>query len=63
MFKKIIDICIAYVEKSYSGLSLHMVFKLDGKSSSLYYKVINMEDINCISAFKVLKSKVLITTT
>jgi len=47
---KIIDICIACVEKNYSGiLAHHMGSKLDGKSSFLYYKVINMEDINYIS--------------
>ncbi|XP_014520477.1 nudix hydrolase 8 isoform X1 [Vigna radiata var. radiata] len=50
MFKKIINICIACVEKRYSGLSAHhMVSKFDGKSSSLYYNVINMEDINCLT--------------
>jgi len=50
MFKKIINICIACVEKRYGGLCAHnMVSKLDGKSSSLYHNVINIEDINCIS--------------
>ncbi|CAJ1928637.1 unnamed protein product [Sphenostylis stenocarpa] len=49
MFKKIIDICIACLEKRYCGLSAHhMVSKFDGKSSSVYYNVINMEDVNCI---------------
>ncbi|XP_068467846.1 nudix hydrolase 8-like isoform X2 [Phaseolus vulgaris] len=49
MFKKIIDICIACVEKRYSGQSAHhMLSKFDGKSSSLYYNVINMEDSHCI---------------
>ncbi|KAL2348183.1 hypothetical protein Fmac_002183 [Flemingia macrophylla] len=50
MFKRIIDICIACVEKRYCGLSSHqMVSKFDGKSSSLYYKVVGMEhNINCI---------------
>ncbi|KAG4973046.1 hypothetical protein JHK87_029867 [Glycine soja] len=42
MFKKIIDICIACLEKRYCGLNAHqMVSKFDGKSSSLYYNVIN----------------------
>ncbi|RDX77014.1 Nudix hydrolase 8, partial [Mucuna pruriens] len=48
MFKKIIGICIACLEKRYCGLSAHqMVSKFDGKSS-LYYNVVDMEDINCI---------------
>ncbi|TKY70799.1 Nudix hydrolase 8 [Spatholobus suberectus] len=51
MFKKIIDICIAYLEKRYCGLSAHQVVsKFDGKSSSLYYNVIDMDDINCIGS-------------
>jgi len=49
MFKKITDICIACVEKRYVGISArNMVSKFDGKSSSLYYNVINMEDVHCI---------------
>nr|KYP67135.1 Nudix hydrolase 8 [Cajanus cajan] len=54
MFKKIIDICIACVEKRYCGLSSHqMVSKFDGKSSSLYYNVIDIDmehNINCIGS-------------
>ncbi|KAG5061379.1 hypothetical protein JHK87_002408 [Glycine soja] len=46
MFKKIIDICMACLEKHYCGLTSHqMVSKCDGKLSSLYYNFINMEDI------------------
>ncbi|KAK7307767.1 hypothetical protein VNO77_41118 [Canavalia gladiata] len=51
MFKKIIDICIACLGKHYRGLSVHqMVSKFDDKLSSLYYNVIDMEDINCIGS-------------
>ncbi|KHN42675.1 Nudix hydrolase 8 [Glycine soja] len=46
MFKKIIDICMACLEKHYCGLTSHqMVSKCDGKLSSLYYNFINMEEI------------------
>ena len=46
MFKKIIDICMACLEKHYCGLTSHqMVSKCDGKLSSLHYNFINMEDI------------------
>ncbi|KAJ7952556.1 Nudix family hydrolase [Quillaja saponaria] len=49
MFKKIIDICIARLGERYCGLSVHqMVSKFDGKPSSLYYNVIDIENINCI---------------
>ncbi|PIA28692.1 hypothetical protein AQUCO_06700014v1 [Aquilegia coerulea] len=47
MFKKIIDICIARLGKRYCGLSSHRVTsKFDGKSSTLYYNVVEPED-NC----------------
>lgn len=48
MFKKIMDICIARLGKCYCGLSAHKVIsKFDGKSSSLYYNVVEARDINC----------------
>ncbi|KAF5203290.1 Nudix hydrolase, partial [Thalictrum thalictroides] len=47
MFKKIIDICIARLGKRYCGLSSHRVTsKFDGKSSTLYYNVIEPQE-NC----------------
>ncbi|XP_054824691.1 nudix hydrolase 8 isoform X2 [Prosopis cineraria] len=50
MFMKIIDICIARMGQRYCGLSPHhMVSKFDGKSSSLYYNVMDThQDVNCI---------------
>ncbi|KAI4315218.1 hypothetical protein L6164_028051 [Bauhinia variegata] len=49
LFKKIINICIARLGKRYCGLSVHPVAsKFDGKSSSLYYNVVDIQDINCI---------------
>lgn len=48
MFKKIIDICLARLGKRYCGLSAHQVIsKFDGKSSSLYYNVVEAQDFNC----------------
>ncbi|KAK9274441.1 hypothetical protein L1049_021688 [Liquidambar formosana] len=48
MFKKIIDICIAKLRKRYCGLSAHQVVsKFDGKSSSLYYSILENQDFNC----------------
>ncbi|CAK9321584.1 unnamed protein product [Citrullus colocynthis] len=48
MFKKIIDICIARLDKYYCGLNVHqLVSKFDGKLSSLYYNIIDGEDLNC----------------
>ncbi|XP_010275413.1 PREDICTED: nudix hydrolase 8-like [Nelumbo nucifera] len=49
MFKKIIDICIARLGKSYCGLSVHQVVSMfDGRSSSLYYNVVDTKDSNCL---------------
>ncbi|KAJ4956142.1 hypothetical protein NE237_012925 [Protea cynaroides] len=48
MFKKIIDICIERLGKRYCGLAAHpVVSKFDGKSSSLYYNVVEATDFNC----------------
>ncbi|KAL1805988.1 hypothetical protein ACET3Z_029056 [Daucus carota] len=48
MFKKIIDICIARIGKQYCGLSVHpVVSKFDGKLSSLYYNIVDVQDSNC----------------
>ncbi|KAI4327161.1 hypothetical protein L6164_019656 [Bauhinia variegata] len=48
LFKKISDICIARLQKRYCGLCVHhMISKFDGKSSSLYYNVVDIQDINC----------------
>ena len=48
MFKKIIDICIARLDKYYCGLNVHqLVSKFDGKLSSLYYNIVDGEDLNC----------------
>ena len=49
MFKKVIDICIARLGKHYCGLSVHQVAsRFDGKTSSLYYNVVDSQDMNCI---------------
>lgn len=49
MFKKVIDICIARLQKRYCGLHPHkLVSAFDGKLSALYYNVVNSEDSNCI---------------
>ncbi|KAJ1386468.1 NUDIX hydrolase domain [Sesbania bispinosa] len=49
MFKKIIDIFVARLGKRYCGLSTHqIVSKFDGRTSSLYYNVIDNQDINCV---------------
>ncbi|KAF9603206.1 hypothetical protein IFM89_034539 [Coptis chinensis] len=48
MFKKIIDMCIARLGKRYCGLQSHKVIsKFDGKSSTLYYNVVEAPD-NCL---------------
>ncbi|KAG1362135.1 nudix hydrolase 8 [Cocos nucifera] len=48
MFKKIIDICIARLGKRYCGLAARQVIsKFDGRSSSLYYNVVEPQDFNC----------------
>nr|CAD1844942.1 unnamed protein product [Ananas comosus var. bracteatus] len=48
MFKKIIDICIARLRKRYCGLAAQQVIsKFDGRSSSLYYNVVEPQDSNC----------------
>lgn len=50
MFKKMIDICIARLGKRYCGLSVHQVVsKFDGKSSSLYFNIIDVaqDSNNC----------------
>lgn len=45
MFRKIIDICIARLGKRYCGLSAHhLISKFDGKTSSLYYNVVERQD-------------------
>ncbi|KAG6577669.1 Nudix hydrolase 8, partial [Cucurbita argyrosperma subsp. sororia] len=53
MFKKIIDICIARLDKYYCGLNVHqLVSKFDGKLSSLYYNIVDGEDLNCAGKLK-----------
>ncbi|XP_073283544.1 nudix hydrolase 8-like isoform X2 [Primulina huaijiensis] len=48
MFKKIIDICTARLEKRYCGLSVHRLFsKFDGKLSSLYFNIVKDWDSDC----------------
>ncbi|KAG9151159.1 hypothetical protein Leryth_002730 [Lithospermum erythrorhizon] len=48
MFKKIVDICIARMGKRYCGLSVHkLVSKFDGKLSSLYFNIVEVQDVNC----------------
>lgn len=48
MIRKIIDICIARLGKRYCGLAAHKVIsKFDGRSSSLYYNVVEPHDFNC----------------
>ncbi|CAM8978902.1 unnamed protein product [Rhodiola kirilowii] len=52
MFKKIINICMARLNKHYCGLAAHtVVSKFDGKSSSLYYNTTedDNDSINCIT--------------
>ncbi|MBA0852392.1 hypothetical protein Goshw_004756 [Gossypium schwendimanii] len=49
MFKKVIDICVERLGKRYCGLSVHQVAStFDGKTSSLYYNVIDSQRNNCI---------------
>ncbi|GMI63570.1 nudix hydrolase homolog 8 [Hibiscus trionum] len=49
MFKKVIDICIARLGKRYCGLSVHQLAStFDGKTSSLYYNVVDSHHNNCI---------------
>lgn len=48
MFKKIIEICIARLGKRYCGLSVHqLVSKFDGKTSSLYFNIVEDKDSDC----------------
>ncbi|KAJ0961617.1 hypothetical protein J5N97_001114 [Dioscorea zingiberensis] len=48
MFKKIIDICMARLGKRYCGLSAHhLISNFDGKISTLYYNVVEPQDLNC----------------
>ncbi|KZV53294.1 Nudix hydrolase, partial [Dorcoceras hygrometricum] len=48
MFKKIVDICMARLEKRYCGLSVHHLFsKFDGKLSSLYFNIVKDGDSGC----------------
>eukprot|EP00268_Persea_americana_P049765 TRINITY_DN5347_c0_g2_i5.p1 TRINITY_DN5347_c0_g2~~TRINITY_DN5347_c0_g2_i5.p1 ORF type:complete len:193 (-),score=47.65 TRINITY_DN5347_c0_g2_i5:282-860(-) len=48
MFKKVTEICLARLGKLYCGLAAHQVIsKFDGKSSSLYYNVVEAQDFNC----------------
>lgn len=50
MFKKVIDICIARLQKRYCGLHHHkLVSAFDGKLASLYYNVVDSPDSNCIA--------------
>ncbi|XP_075517865.1 nudix hydrolase 8-like [Primulina tabacum] len=50
MFKKIIDICTARLEKRYCGLSVHQLFsKFDGKLSSLYFNIVKDWDSDCLA--------------
>ncbi|XP_068650512.1 nudix hydrolase 8-like [Aristolochia californica] len=48
MFQKIVDICVARLRRRYCGLTAHHVIsEFDGKSSSLYYNVLEPQDFNC----------------
>ncbi|PHT39771.1 Nudix hydrolase 8 [Capsicum baccatum] len=48
MFKKIIDIFLARLGKSYCGLSVHqLVSKFDDKLSTLYFNTVDDPDLNC----------------
>lgn len=48
MFKKIIGICIAKLGKRYCGLSVHqLASKFDGKQSSLYFNIVDDQDLTC----------------
>ncbi|KAK4748464.1 hypothetical protein SAY87_015050 [Trapa incisa] len=48
MFKKIMDICMARLGRSYCGLNPHQVVsKFDGKESTLYYNVVEAKESNC----------------
>ncbi|KAL0324512.1 UNVERIFIED_CONTAM: Nudix hydrolase 8 [Sesamum calycinum] len=48
MFKKIIEICIARLGKRYCGLSVHqLVSKFDGKTSSLYFNIVEDQNADC----------------
>lgn len=45
LFRAIIDICIQRLSKRYCGLSAHhLISKFDGKSSCLYYNVLDVPD-------------------
>nr|AFK40129.1 unknown [Lotus japonicus] len=49
MFKKIVDIFVARLGMRYCGLSTHQTLsKFDGTTSSLYYNVMDNENINCV---------------
>lgn len=62
MFKKIIDICILKMGKRYCGLSSHQVIsKFDGKSSSLYYNILENQDSNCGVIWNLSKAPLTIT--
>ncbi|XP_047323460.1 nudix hydrolase 8 [Impatiens glandulifera] len=51
MFKKIIDICLARLGKRYCGLHAHrVVSRFDGKTSFLYYNLIEPLDENCAAS-------------
>ncbi|KAJ6808188.1 nudix hydrolase 8-like [Iris pallida] len=48
MFKKILEICLARLEKHYCGLAANKVIStFDGRSSTLYYNVVEPQDFNC----------------
>ncbi|KAG9452192.1 hypothetical protein H6P81_005096 [Aristolochia fimbriata] len=48
MFQKIIDICVARLRRCYCGLTPHHVIsEFDGKSSSLYFNVLEPQEFNC----------------
>ncbi|CAI9095685.1 OLC1v1031682C4 [Oldenlandia corymbosa var. corymbosa] len=48
MFKKIIDICIARLGKTYCGLAVHqLASKFDGRLSSLYFNTVEDKNSTC----------------
>ncbi|KAL2903130.1 Nudix hydrolase 8 [Bienertia sinuspersici] len=50
MLKRVTDIFIARMGKKYCGLNAHhLISKFDDRSSTLYYNVVNTQDINCIT--------------
>ncbi|GAB4858080.1 nudix (nucleoside diphosphate linked moiety X)-type motif 8 [Ancistrocladus abbreviatus] len=48
MFKRVIDIFVARLGKQYCGLyAHHVISKFDGRSSTLYYNILDDGDFNC----------------